>query len=137
MFGSLKSRLVLAIGAIQVVTWGLIFAVGGVHMWSELEEGYDVELIQFAMAVTGVVDALEESKKSAIDEELVAKTPAGMTDENPPAGFTKDDLKDHLVQVSHAGRIVFRSQTAPRKGFARFDRLRLGKRPDQLHGRDF
>ena len=113
MFGSLKSRLVLAIGAIQVVTWGLIFAVGGVHMWSELEEGYDVELIQFAMAVTGVVDALEESKKSAIDEELVAKTPAGMTDENPPAGFTKDDLKDHLVQVSHAGRIVFRSQTAP------------------------
>ena len=113
MFGSLKARLVLAIGAIQVVTWALIFAVGGVHMWSELEEGYDVELIQFAMAVTGVVDAIEESSKSAVGTELVAKAPAGITNDYPPAGFTKDDLKDHLVQVSHTGRIIFRSQTAP------------------------
>jgi len=113
MFGSLKTRLVMAIGVIQLVTWGLIFAVGGVHMWSELEEGYDVELIQFAMAVTGVVDAIEESQKTTIAEELVAKAPSGMTNEYPPPGFTKDDLKDHLVQVAHSGRIIFRSQTAP------------------------
>ena len=113
MFGSLRSRLVLAIGGIQIVTWVLILALGGVHMWSELEEGYNVELIQFASAVTGVVDALEQSKESTINEELVAKEPPDADNMDLPAGISADDLRDHLVQVSHGGRIIFRSQTAP------------------------
>jgi two-component system, OmpR family, sensor kinase len=113
MFGSLRSRLVFGIGAVQLVTWLVILGVGGVHMWNELEEGYNVELIQFSTAVTGVVDALDESQKTELNHELIAKLPPALTEEDLPEGITAADLRDHLVQVSHNGHIVFRSPSAP------------------------
>ena len=45
MFGSLRSRLVLGIGTVQVVTWLVILGIGGVHMWNELDIVAFLELV--------------------------------------------------------------------------------------------
>ncbi len=113
MFGSLRSRLVIVIGAMQVVTWLAILSVGGVYLWNELEESYNVELIQFASAITGVFDAVEKHSPATGGEEVIASSSRHIDEKQLPAGISADDVRDHLVQVSSGGRILFRTPTAP------------------------
>jgi two-component system OmpR family sensor kinase len=114
MFDSLRSRLVIAIGLIQVVTWLAILAVGGVHMWDELEEGYNVELIQFSLSVGAMVDAIQDASNGLGDHQTIVGKSSNTIDQSDlPRGISKDDFKDHLAQVWNGGQIIFRTPTAP------------------------
>ena len=113
MPNSLRSRLVLVIGVVQLLTWLAICTVGGLHLRNELEEGYNVELIQFATSVGALVDALEATGKDGSASHPVAQTPDTISQRDLPRGISTDDFKDHLVQVSNNDTVIFRSSTAP------------------------
>ena len=109
MLGSLRTRLVLAIGVVQLLTWLAILGVGGTHLWHELEEGYDVQLTHFAFSVGTLIDALEQNSEPV----PVTQTPEMIDRSVLPRGISVDDFQDHLVQVSNGSRVIFRSPTAP------------------------
>lgn len=113
MLNSLRSRLVVAIGAVQVLTWVAILSVGGVHLRHEIEEGYEVELAQFAISVGSLVDSIERNSDRSLKSLPAVHTPETIDKRDLPRGISPHDFEDHLVQVTHNQTVVFRSSTAP------------------------
>ena len=114
MLNSLRNRLVLAIGALQVVTWLAILGVGGMHMWHELEEGYEAQLAQFALSAGAMVDALTAEQKTTPTVTDLGAPRRTTTDPYViPRGVSTHNFESSLVQVSKNGRMLFRSSTAP------------------------